>query len=418
MERLRFLLYNRGVSGVVEKPWFKWVVIGLSSLTFLGVIASGLLQEYFYQREIERIELEKFNAQKDYEDEFQSWMTRIYQNLKLDHFLAAHQNVLSMPKPKKNDGPRVEEYLEALHRVGRGLLTNGLLREAEFIYAVIREYDFESNQANSALTEIESRRKLMSAQTYIRDGRRFVEEGKFRNAMAELQKADIELNTVKTNNFELLKNESEELNSLSATARFYVRIEDADIRIAAARAAFSRSDFDKTQEEMSKAANLIGRAAFLRPTAPEVETRRQALRDLEVDLAYAIPNSMPLWNKNDKRLAGRDTDFFFLESYDLQQDPADPTKMKISLSYLRTVEPKTFIVRYRVFYKGGQNFFNGHFLTPPKDGYSDHTTLGVIYEQEVPERFRGMPVERIEVNVFNEYDEIVSRVMRAFKVNS
>lgn len=406
------------MAGVTEKPWFKWLIIGSTSTVLLIVIGSGFFREYLYQREVERLEEERFQAQKEYEDQFSSWMTRIYQNLKLDHFLAAYQNAKNMPKPKVNDARRIDEYLEALHRIGRGLLSSGMLRESEFVYGMIREFDFNSAAASSALTEIESRRKMAAAKSYLAEGKRLVELKRFRNALAELQKAEIELNSVKVNNIELIKDEFEQLRDLAVVAKFYVRIEDADLRLANARVAFGRSDFKATQDEMSKAAQSVGRAAFYRPTSPEVEERRKALRNLEAELAYAIPNATPVWNLKSREMAGRDPNFFFLDSYDFGVEDPQSHTIKIGFSYLRPRDEKVFIVRYRVTFADGRDFFNGHFLPPPADDFHDTTVLSVVYEQEVPEKYRGRPIQRIELNVFNERDEIISRVTRAFKISS
>lgn len=406
------------MASIFEKPAFKWAAVGTSAFVVLLVIGAGFLGNYLQERETDRITHQRYLEQKDYEDLFRSSMTRIYQNLKLDHFLAAFQNVKSMQRPKANDKTRVDEYLEVLHRIGQGLLKSGLLKESESVYAMIREFDFNSELASEALTEIDSRRKLQFARSYLTEGKARLQEKKYRSALQELQKAEIELNSIRSNNFNEIKEETEDLGNLTREARFYTRIEDAEIRISEAQKAFNIKDFNKTQEEMTKASQFVGKAAFLRPDAPEIKKLRTSLRSLEIDLSYAIPNSMPIWNSKPKEMAGRDPNFFFLDAYDFDISEVSKNIVKVGMAYMRHRDDQFYVVRYRIFLADGRDFFNGHFLMPRSDQAADTDVLKTTYEQEIPERFRGQAIRRVELSIFNQRDEIISRVTRAFKINS
>lgn len=406
------------MASIFEKPSFKWIAIGIGVFTTFIVVGAGVLGTYLREREAEQIAYKKYSVQKEYEDLFRSSMTRIYQNLKLDHFLAAFQNIKNMQQPKFEDKTRVDEYLEVLHRIGQGLLKSGLLKESESIYAMIRELDFNSEAASTALTEIDSRRKLQFARLYLSEGRIRLQEKKYRSALLELQKADIELNSIRSNNFTETKAEIEELQGLMREARFFTRLEDAGIRIEAAQRAFASKDYNKTQDEMSKASQFVGKAAFIHPDYPRIKELRKTLRDLESDLAYAIPNSMPIWNLKWKELAGRDPNFFFMDAYEFDISELSKSLIRIGMTYRRKKDSQFYVVRYRIYLANGGDFFNGHFLMPREDQAADTDLLQTTYEQEIPEKYRGLAIRRVELSIFNQYDQIVSRVTRAFKINS
>ena len=88
----------------------------------------------------------------------------------------------------------------------------------------------------------------------------------------------------------------------------------------------------------------------------------------------------------------------------------------LGLKYLLDPREKYYIVRYRIYFQKGQTVFNGHFITPDPQGLPDQV-LSVEYHQEIPEALRRTPILRMEVKVYDERDQIVSRVERAFRVS-
>jgi len=403
------------MSSIAEKAWLKWVAVGVSFLVMSIAIGTQFYSQYKIEKAAEQKANEEFDARRQYEDSFRISMTRIYQNLRLDHFLAAYQNVNQMIKPEKWDRERVDEFAETVARIGRGLMQTGFLKEAEAMFVIVREFHHESKEAGDGLTEVESRRKLTYARGYLEEAKRNLDVGKYRQGFAELQKAEIELNSIRSQRFVNVDKEFGDFQNLVKDARFLTRIDDAKSAVAKARNAFGRGDYNATQDEMVKAANLTGRAAFLRPDSPDVAQVRQALRDLDAELAIAVPNSMPIYNFYSKEQLGRTSEYFHLDSYQFNIEPTPDQYLSIALNYQRTRGKEFYVVRYRFFVEDGRDFFNGHFLMPREDQKADDELMSVIFQQEVPERFRGLPIERVEVGVYDESNNLVSKVMRAFK---
>jgi tetratricopeptide (TPR) repeat protein len=406
------------VSDILEKWWFKWAAIGAALMMTLIVVGSGFFLFYSEEAERRRVEWETFSERLEHEEQVRMWMTRIYQNLKLEHFLAAYQNVRNMPKPGPEDFLLKDEFMSLLKRIGQGLLVNGMLKESEEIFELIRDYDHESSLASEALTEIDSRRKLNQARSYLADGKRMLEQGQYRSALAELQKAEIELNSVAFNQFKGIEAELAQLKEMMREARFYTRLEDAQREVDEAKKALQIKDFNRTHESMVKAARFVGQAAFLNPTADQVRSIRNQLLNIEADLGFELPNATPLWNKMPKDLAGREAYFFHLDSYDFDIKPGQENIVRIGLNYLRRRDQRVFIIRYRITMDDNRSFFNGHFLKPDPDQTSDTDMLAVIYEQEIPPRFRNSTVKRIEVRVFDEDNRPLARITRAFRTDS
>jgi len=355
---------------------------------------------------------------RDYEDRFQSWMTRIYQNLRLQHYLAAYENARKMPRPRLDDTQRVEEFLAALQRVSAGLLEAHLLREVEEILTIMRDIDPSSEAASAALSEVESRRKLESARTHLKEAEFYIGEKAFRAAAAELQKADIELNSVQLKDMSAVMKEKDRRAALFRVARFEVLVEDANRAVEEAKLQFSLKRFEAVQKAMSQASRKIGIAAFYNRESPEVRRVRDILHNLESDLAYEIPNSMPLWNKWSKEHLGRATDFFFLNDYHFDFSKISESVVRIGLDYLRHRDEKEYVVRYRIFFDDGTDFFNGHFLGPVPSKVLDNEMSSIVYEQKLPDRFRNRKIRRIELNVYNMDQILLSRVIRAFRQTS
>lgn len=385
------------------------------TVAFFGSQIWGL---YKHQQAIVEAKVAQYRAMRDYEDRFQQWMTRIYQNLRLEHYLAAYGNARKMPLPRPDDRERVDELVAALQRISAGLLEGNLLKEAEEILMMIKEFSPKSDAAHADLIEVESRRKFDSAKFHLKEAEFHIEAKNFRGALVELQKADIELNAVVLRDMSPVMLEKDRRAKLFRIARFQVLLLEADSAVRDARVKFSVQDFDKVQKFMSIAARKVGIAAFYDRESEDVRRIRDDLHNLAADLAYEIPNQMPLWNKWSKEHVGRSEDFFFLSDYHFDVSRASEGIVRIGLDYLRHRDQREYVVRYRIFFDDGSDYFNGHFLGPVNSQALDSDMSSIVYEQLLPERLKNRKVRRIELSVYNEDSILLSRVMRAFRETS
>ncbi len=400
---------------LIHEWWFKWVVIAITLITTMSIFGAGIWKEYKHQQAIIEAKVAEYRAMREYEDRFQSWMTRVYQNLRLEHFLAAYQNARKMPRPHFEDAPRVEEFVAALHRIFSGLLEANLIKESEEILAIIREFAPNSTTAAEAFTAVESKKKFEMAKRYLKDAEVSISQRNYRGAVADLQKADIELNTVIFPDMTPVLLEKDRRASLFRVARFHVLVDEAGRAVTKAREEFASKRFDTMQKAMSEAARKVGIAAFYDQESPVVREIRDDLHNLAADLAFEIPNSMPLWNKWAKEHVGRSDDFFYLVDYHFDLSQASQHIVRIGFDYLRHRDDREYVVRYRIYFEDGSSFFNGHFLGPVQNKTLDTEMSSIVFEQALPERFFNRKVRRIELNVYNEDNILLSRVMRAFR---
>jgi hypothetical protein len=400
---------------LIHEWWFKWVVIAVMLLTTAAIFGSGIWKEYKRQQAVIEAKVAEYRAMREYEDRFQSWMTRIYQNLRLDHFLAAYQNARKMPRPRADDAPRVEEFITALQRIFSGLLEANLIRESEEILEIIRELAPNSTTATDAFTAVESKKRFDLARRYLKDAEVSLELKNYRGAVSDLQKADIELNAVIMADMAPVLLEKDRRASLFRIARFHVLIDEASRALAKAQSEFAAKRFETMQKAMSESSRKVGIAAFYDNESPEVRRIRDGLHDLAADLAVEIPNSMPLWNKWSREHAGRSEDFFYLVDYHFDLSKVSEHVVRIGFDYLRHRDEKEYVVRYRIYFDDGSSYFNGHFLGPVKSKTLDTEMSSIVFEQALPEQFHKQKIRRVELTIYNTDSLLLSRVMRAFR---
>ena len=393
----------------------KWWLLG--TIVFFILILSGLgFSVWNHQRQIEIEKNLALEAERKYEDKFRMGMVRIYQNLKLDHFLAAYKNLDLMPKPHRNDVQKVEEYLEVLHRIGDGLLQSQLLKESENIFLQIREYEGQISDANESLGRIESKRRMENTKVLLEEGARLMKGQRFREANQEFEKANLELRSIESLHYDDVSHLWEVLNPQLIEARFYYHMDEVEKSIKTCEKLLGENRYRELNEQISRVSSLLSRAAFLKPHDPLVKRTRERLINLDAEIGFRLPNSLPLWNMFKAEDQGVADHFFLLENYDFSPQASEKGDVGFSLNFKADPREPYFIVRYRIFFKGGQTVFNGHFITPDPTKLSEDLQ-SVEYLQEIPDALRKVPITRMEIKVFSSLDEIVSRVERAFRVS-
>ncbi len=364
--------------------------------------------------ELERARVEE--QERRYEDKFRSGLTRIYQNLKLEHFLAAYKNLETMPKPRVRDAQKMRDYIEVLYRIGNGLLQNQLLKESEEVFLQVRELEGQVTGANESLSRIESKRRLDSAKLYIEEGKKLAQASRFREANQEFEKANLELRSVESLRFDDVATLWDDLNPRLLEARFYTLMEDVELYIKAAEDFLEGNRYAELNQQLSRASGVLGRAAFLRPSDSLVRKARERLLNLDAEIGFRLPNLKPLWNGYRKEDRAEVLHFFFIESYTMSPDINEKGEVVLGMNFLLDPRSDFYIVRYRIYFRKGQSVFNGHFITPNPENLPDEV-LSVEYRQEIPEALRNQPILRIEMKVYDQEDQIVSRIERAFRVS-
>jgi tetratricopeptide (TPR) repeat protein len=403
------------VSSIVEHKAFKWIVIASSLFVVFAVTGGFLFKQYLHQREIGQEIAQRKEDDWNYREKFRSAMYRIRQNLKLEHFLAAYKNLDSVPPPKRSDPLMVEEYADVLYRIGKGLFANNLLKESESVFQMVHEFQDRVPQANEALSEIESKRNLESARLHYSQGAKLFEQTRYRDAAAELQKADVELNSVQNLKFDDVTEDKVKVAAIYREARFHINLEDTEQPLKEAEQMLKFKDFKKAQSALAKAAKSIGKAAFIHPEAPQIKSLRGRLFDLDAEMGFLIPNSVPIRNNFPRELVGKTPRYFFLNDYEFTSVPDSNHFLTIGLKFERDQKEPYFIVRYRIFFYNGEDIFNGHFLTPGDTKPDAEGVESVIYKQELPEGLWASGVKQIEVKIFDSNDVLISQVSRAFR---
>jgi hypothetical protein len=402
------------VSEVLEKKWVRWSIAGGMVFTIAAVISIFFFMQYLEKKKIEeRIEAQR-QAERDYEDKFRAAMTRIYQNLKLAHFLAAYKNLEYLPEPKKSDPLKVEEYLDVLTRVGNGLIASQLLKEAESVFVTIRSFQGQIPSAMEALGKIESKRKVESAKFFYAQGEQMLAQKRYREANLEYEKSRLEIRSIQILGFDDVSELLAKLKPKLIEARFYSLIEEAELGIKFAEKLLKDKKFRQTDEAMSQAAIILGKAAYLKPEDAKIKELRDRVYDLDGELGYLLPNKIPIWNAYSREDIGKKEHFFSLVGYELDSAVNKDHQVKIALQYLMNSEDEFFIVRYRIYFFTGRDAFNGHFILTDSRIATDKAR-SVVYMQELPDDLRKAQIKRIEVKVFNQNDQLVSRVTRAFR---
>jgi hypothetical protein len=402
-----------------ENKYARWGLIGGSSFIFVAIL-TGFVAKAYIEKTKREAEIEALKeAEREYEDKFRTGMTRIYQNLKLGHFLAAYKNLETLPEPRRSNPLKVEEYLEVLNRVGTGLIQNQLLKEAESVFLTIRNFEGQLTKANEALGKIESKRRIENAKFFFAQGEQLMGQKRYREANREFDKAQLELRSVEILQYDNASEQWEHLKPKLLEARFYTLIDDAEGFLKKAESALKDKKFKQSDQYISQAAIRVGRAAYFRAQSPEVFALRKRISDLDGELGYALPNDVPIWNAYSVADQQKQEHFFTLEGYELASSLDKEGQMKIGLQYKMNLDSKYFVIRYRIFFYNGRDIFNGHYLVPEAGSkVALDAVKSIIYLQEIPEKYRTAQIKRIEVKIFDENGKVVSRVTRAFRKSS
>lgn len=402
------------MKNLMEKSYFKWIIVGTSSFVFVLIVGFFGLKTYLHQKSVDRKKSEALENERRYEDKFRTAMTRIYQNLKLDHFLAAYKNLESVPPLRRDDASKIQEYLEALYRIGNGLLQSQLLKESESVFLTIREHEGQLTDANLALTKIEAKRRLDNSKTFTAQGDSLLAQKRYREANHEFEKAHLELKSIENLYITEIQAAWDNLKPKIAETKFHTLLDDAMHQVAESDKALKDKNYKELNQTLARAATTINRAAFLRPNAPEIKILRDRLIEIDAEMGYQIPNSFPLWNHFRLEDQSKATKFFYIRDYELNPTLSDDGFLRLKISYLLDPKEKFYIVRYRIHFSNGYDIFNGHFITPDPTKSAQELS-STVYLQEIPTAALKFDIQRIELKIYNDLDQIVSRIERAFR---
>lgn len=402
---------------MLDRPWFKWVIIASSFGLVLFVGGVFIVMEQARQAQEKREYEEKMAKIRELRLDAQTNLTRIYQNLQLKHFLAAYNVLEDFAQPPEILADQVSEYQDVVYRVAEGLLRDRFYDESETLFQRLLNTKDYDEKARDALAEIASSHRLVSARRLLAEAKILVKEKRWRDASNELRKAKLEYESVKLFGFQNVDEELKDLKSSFYESEHHVHLESARWELDDARKFLETGRIDEVQLAMSRAAQHVGRAAFFKRGTKEVLDLRQELLNLEAEIAYRIPNLIPIWNFFPKDEEALKTQYFYMQDYNFDLMENDPSKVRIGFTYsMRTSNSSYYVVRYKIYYFDGSQFFNGHFLTdaqlvaePTKQNHE------IVYEQEIPEKFQKKAVKRIELKIYDENNVLVSKVSRAFR---
>lgn len=405
---------------MIEKPWFKWLVIGSCFCVTTLVAGVFLLKQNMQQEKLREFQEAQRQMIEDYELQFRSTTVRIYKNLQLKHFLAAYRLLEDLDAPPLNLKNQTEEYRELVFRIAEGLMADRFFDEAQTTFEMLLNIPEYDEKVRHALSEIASSYRLISARRLLDQSEQLVKEEKWHDAKNELRKARLEFQSVKLFGTHNIDEELKRVAELERLAFHQVHLIMANLEVEDARRLLNADHFMDVQTAMSRASQHVGRAAFYNSESPEVARLREELISLEAELAYRVPNILPIWNKFKESEMQFEDDYFYLRSQNISTDDSALKKLQIGLKFSMQLQNKPYyILRYKIYYSNGMNFFNGQYLTPEllnKTESSDDKSLHeVIYEQEIPERFWGKSVKRIELKVYDPDNQMVSFVTRAFR---
>ncbi|PIR23717.1 MAG: hypothetical protein COV44_01445 [Deltaproteobacteria bacterium CG11_big_fil_rev_8_21_14_0_20_45_16] len=402
-------------SKVFEKAWFKWASVGISlSFTLIvGLVFYG--KEWMYQAETQQRQLKKEKTLADYEEKFRNTMVRIYQNLQLKHHLAAYNLYKELPPPPEILPNQYREYYETMERVARGLIDDEFFDESEELFEKLLHTDGYEDVARASIDKVGSHRRLESALRLLESARHLIETARYRDGANEIKKAKLEFESVRLFKLQNVDREMEELERLNRISKHFVHLDEAKWRLEDAEKLMKAKRYTEVQATMTAAADHVGRAAFFNPNSTDVAEIRQRLFDLDADLAYIVPNLIPMWNLERESELDSQNDYFFMTGYEFNLKDIQANKIDIALKFkMRARSTPYYVVRYKIYYFNGLSFFNGHFVTP-KTQEKPTKEREIVFDQEIPEDYRGLPVKRIDLKVYDSANRIVSRVNRAFR---
>lgn len=395
---------------IFEQKWFQWSVIGLSLTLTASVAVFFMFQEVQRQQELEEQREALIEQREAYRNQFRTTMVRVYQNLQLEHFLAAYRNFESLPSPEgRLDRTALRDYEEALFRVGLGLLKNEFLEESEAVFEELKNSQEHGEDARARLAEVASLRRIEFGTRALEEGKALLEEERYRAALNELVRARQEYDAAELFDIHDLTTERERLAPLLREARHHVHLEDSEFHLSEAEMFVSLKEFDEAMQELGKASEHLARAAFYDETSKDIEEIQRRIRNLDAEIGFQVPNQQSIWNANSSSESSETG--FYLSDYEFSPPQRENDRVKIGLSYVMEVpENEYFIVRYRIHFFNGLSFFNGHFLTEKEKEDGE-----VLFDQELPEDFKHQAAQRIDLKVYNSEEELVSEVSRAFR---
>ncbi|MGA0163031.1 MAG: hypothetical protein ACO3LE_02120 [Bdellovibrionota bacterium] len=388
------------------------IAIGLLPLALLIVFGSNFFIERHYKLEKARqLQEEQEALQWEYEDRFRSTMVRVYQNLRLGHMLAAYRNLENFQEPPISQILLYEEYFETIERIASGLLESRFLDESEKLWQRLESIEEYQSKAEEALVRVSAFRMYQSALRYIQNGRQLLEEKLFFESVNELKKAKLELDILKQYDFLDLKEDEVRWKELYRSANYYHNHEKAKEQIDLALKALKLKDFGETQKTMYIASGHVGKMAFYsleHKNDQEVLSLRDQLYKLRDDLAYLLPNSIPIFNFFEKDNLDQFSSHFFLKSVDIKFDSNSPREIELDFDLSVQVEKSEFyVVRYKTYFFNGQVYFNSKLLR------SGMTNLKI--NEALPNHLKGSKIKRVDISVYDSRHVLVSRVMQAFK---
>lgn len=399
----------------LESIWFKLIVIFVPLVIILGAGVFFVVTETMRREEALAFQEQLRIQDLEWEKQHRTSMVRIYQNLKLDHFLAAFRNFETLEAPSSSKADAHSEYYEALERTAKGLLKDEFLDEAEEAFRELQFVPEYEDEARSQIARIASLRRYESAKSFLQRGIELVEQERYRDAKGELQKAQLELDSVKLYGQDDTSEEEKKLRHYSGIAKHQVYLADARIYLDKAKRQLVQGNYDLVLNDMQYAAGNTGKAAFYNPSSPEVAEIREELLELQAELEYLVPNGIQIYNRWSENQIYTETEFFHLDGYSFEPSVEKENFLNLAMKYRMLVgEDDFYVVRYQVFLFDGRNFFNGHFLRN-KDETGPKNIKEIVYVQEVPKDYRGVAVKRIDLRVYDSQNVLVSRAMRAFR---
>lgn len=393
---------------MLEKPAFKIAAIAMALGLTTVCVGGFLFWAHHKNQERERAAQAKREAIFEYETRFRGNLVRVYQNLKLDHFLAAYNNLEDIEAPPAVYADIYREYHEVLWRIAKGLLETDFLNESEALFLKLQNSPEYEDRARESIIQIASRRRWQSARAYLEEGRKLLIEKRYRDASQEFRKSKTEYESVRLFKIHDVSAELAELAQLNRDAQFYIYYQEARETMEQARLALKNAFYQEAQEKIQRAGSLVVQAAFYGGLRPEAETLRQELVRLEAELAYRVPNALPVWNRIPLAEREAHESFFNLKSVQIEQT----SPPKILLQYAMRLKPGDFfIVRYKVHLYDGRMFFDGRILR--EDSVADDARL--YLERDTPATMRSVPVKKIEIRIYDSSEQLISSVQRAFR---
>ncbi len=378
------------------------------------VIAVALFFEIQRQKEAEAQQEAERQAVFEYETRIRSNLVRIYQNLKIEHYLAAYKNLEGVEVPHPRFVEIYREYHEVLYRIAKGLIESDFLNEAESLLLKLQAAREFEDRARESLIMVASRRRWKSAQSYVVEGKKYYSERRFRDAVQEYLKARAEYESVKLFKIHDVDGELAELGQLVREARYEISFGEAKSSLVEAQKSIEANFFREALDRVRKAGDMVARATYYGGKRSEVKEIRRKLVELEAELAYRVPNALPIQNLVEPAQFESAKHFFYLDS--IKPEIGDPTKVNLQFSYrLRTTSDHPFVMRTKIYLQDGRFFYEGMKIFPEEgeDQNESHSGLMIV---KIPENMRGARIKKIDVQVHDQYDKRYSFVQRAFRL--